>query len=126
MKVSARKPKTKTKRTKPENDMADQLEGFGLLGFERNTRFIPGRKFEADFYWPELRLVLEVDGGVWLPKGGHTSGQGYTSDRVRDVEALKLGIVTVRYTSDQVRDGFAINSFKEIFEQRKREVGVDS
>jgi len=112
MKVSL---KQKTKRTPIEDMMAKQLREAGLGGFRRNSYFIEGRRFQADFYWPRLKLVLEVDGGVWLPRAGHTSGAGYTSDRERDTEALLQGIITVRYTSDQVRSGYAIETFKKIF-----------
>lgn len=99
--------------------MAEQLDEAGLTGYQRNARFIPGRRFEADFYWPDLKLALECDGGVWLPKGGHTSGEGYTKDRERDVEALLHGIITVRYTSTHVSSGYAIDSFTRIYEGRK-------
>lgn len=111
--------KAKNKKTPLEDRMEAQLTEAGLLGFERNARFIPGRKFEADFYWPELGLVLECDGGVWLPKGGHTTGAGYTSDRERDVEALLNGIITVRYTSTQIASGYALNTFTRIYNARK-------
>lgn len=113
--------KTKTKKTPLEDKMHAQLIERGLTDFERNARFIPGRKFEADFWFPELKLALECDGGVWLPKGGHTSGEGYTKDRERDVEALLRGIITVRYTSSQIASEYAINTFERLYEARKAE-----
>lgn len=103
--------------------MSKQLWAAGLRGYRRDTPFIPGRRYRADFYWPRLKLCLEVDGGVWLGKrGGHTSGKGYSSDRERDVEALRHGILTVRYTSKQVRNGYAIDTFQEIFRDREKEM----
>lgn len=111
--------KRKNKKTVVEDLMDAQLQGAGLGGYQRNCYFIRGRKFQADFWWPEKRLALEVDGGVFMPRSGHTSGLGYTSDRERDVEALLQGIITVRYTSDQVRNGYAIETFKRIFLARK-------
>lgn len=113
--------KQKTKKTPLEDKFAAQLEERGITGYERNVRFIPKRKFEADFYWPDLKLVVECDGGVWLPKGGHTSGAGYTSDRERDVEALLHGIITVRFTSTQINSEWAINKFEKIYQARKEE-----
>ena len=83
-----------------------------------------GIRFQADFWFPKLKLALEVDGGVWMNKSGHTSGTGYTSDRERDVEALLQGIITVRYTSDQVRSGYAIKTFQQIFTARAQEMGA--
>jgi len=116
--------KQRTKRTPVEDEMDRQLREAGITDFERNVKFIPGRRFEADFYWPHLKLALEVDGGIWLPKGGHTSGEGYTKDRERDIEALLHGIITVRVTSTQVNNGYAIEKFKKLYAQRAREKGL--
>lgn len=117
MSIKQKQPiQKKNKETPIEDEMCDQLILHGFHGFERNARFIKGRKFEADFWWPEHRIALEVDGGIWLPRSGHTSGEGYTRDRERDAKALLQGILTVRFTSDQVKNGFAIASFKGIFE----------
>lgn len=118
-KADLRKPKVKTKKTHLEEQMKEQLDEAGLTDYKRNFRFIPKRRFEADFYFPELKLALECDGGVWLKNSGHTSGEGYTKDRERDVEALLHGIITVRYTSDQIRNGFAIDTFVRIYHARK-------
>ena len=116
--------KAKNKRTPIENLMDDHLRLAGIRGYLRNATFIEGRRFQADFWFPRLRLALEVDGGVWMKQSGHTSGVGYTSDRVRDIEALLQGTLTVRYTSEQIRSGYAIETFKKIFEARAKELGV--
>jgi len=42
--------------------------------------FIPGRKFRGDICWPEQRLCLEVQGGLWLPVSGHKSGVSIKRD----------------------------------------------
>jgi very-short-patch-repair endonuclease len=118
--------KARNKRTPIEDMMAKQLREANINSFRRNCSFIEGRRFQADFFWSRLKLALEVDGGVWMNKSGHTSGAGYTSDRERDVEALLQGILTVRYTSDQVRSGYAIETFQKIFTQRAQEMGADA
>ena len=119
------KPKPpKNKRTDVENIMAKQLREHGIYGYRRNARFIDGRRFQADFFFPSARLVLEVDGGVYMVRGGHTTGTGYTNDRERNVEGLLQGILTVRYTSDQVRKGYAIETFKKILAARRAEKGL--
>ena len=123
--ASTKPAKRKNKKTVVEEAMASQLHDAGLGPFLQNAYFIKGRKFQADFWWPNLRLALEVDGGVWMPRSGHTSGAGYTSDRERDVEALLQGIITVRYTSDQVRNGYAITTFKRIHAMRAARPPVD-
>lgn len=116
--------KQKNKRTPIEDAMAKALREANINSFSRNCPFIQGRRYQADFWFPRLKLALEVDGGVWMNKSGHTSGSGYTSDRERDVEALLQGIITVRYTSDQVRSGYAIKTFQQIFNARSQEMGA--
>ncbi len=46
-----------------------------------------GRKelFRADYAWPNHKVALEVDGGVWT-QGRHTRGSGY----VKDIEKRNL------------------------------------
>lgn len=113
--------KPKNKKTVVENLMDRHLREAGVSGYRRNATFIEGRRYQADFWFPKERIALEVDGGVFLPKSGHTSGVGYTSDRERDVEATLQGILTVRYTSEQVRSGYAISTFLRILRDRRGE-----
>lgn len=49
-------------------------------------RFHPVRKFRWDWAWPEYRLALEVEGGVWSG-GAHGRGTGI----VRDMEKSSVG-----------------------------------
>lgn len=117
VRVERKKPKKNSKST-VEDLMEDQLREAGFNSFTRNTYFIPDRKFQADFLFARQKIVLEVDGGMWLgPRGGHTSGEGATSDRERDCLALINGYITIRVASSHVRSGQAIKWFKEIFEK---------
>lgn len=111
-------------KERPLEDIFDKdLRDAGISGFERNVTFIPGRKFRADFWFEDLRLALEVDGGVFK-RGptGHTTGVGYHSDRVRDQLALASGIVTVRFTTPQIRNGEAVKYVAAYLPVRGREV----
>lgn len=69
------------------------------------------RGYTADFYFPPMgqksALLIEVDGQVWF-KGGHTSGTGYSEDRVRDAEAMCCGYRTLRVTTGHVTSGQAL------------------
>ena len=119
--------KNSHKRSAVEDVFAVQLHKAGITDFRRNARFIPGRRFEADFYWPKLRLVVEVDGGLWMPKGGHTSGSGAKRDRERDILAYISGqLLTIRVASDHVRSEEAIDWVKQILEIRQEELYGDS
>lgn len=119
--------KNSQKRGALEDVFTVQLGKAGISGFVRNSRFIPKRRFEADFYFPELRLVVEVDGGLWMPRGGHTSGGGAKRDRERDILAYITGqILTIRVATDHIRTGEAIDWVTEIIGIRKKELYGDS
>lgn len=119
--------KNKTKKTDPEDMMAKQLREAGIRGYRRNARFIPGRKYEADFWFPRLKMALEVDGGLWMPRGGHTSGSGAKRDRERDMLAyISDGILTLRVASDHVKSGEALAWFLEAYARREQELGGDA
>lgn len=115
-------PKVKNKKNHVEMKFAGQLRDLGIGGWEQNARFIPGRRFEADFYWPALRLVAEIDGGLYMPKGGH-NGAGAEADRVRDILAARHGIVTHRFATKHVANGFAAENILPLLQARAREVG---
>lgn len=52
---------------------------------------------EPDCYWPDLRLVVELDGG-----GNHGTGPQRTRDQRRAMILRAHGIDLIRYTEDQV------------------------
>jgi hypothetical protein len=45
-------------------------------------RFHPDRKWRFDYAWPEIKVALEVEGGVWSG-GRHTSSQGFEGDMAK-------------------------------------------
>lgn len=53
--------------------------------------------YEADFHWPEHRLIAETDG-----RAHHARRKAFAKDRVRDAELLADGWRTVRFTYAQV------------------------
>jgi very-short-patch-repair endonuclease len=53
-------------------------------------RFHPTRRWRFDYAWPEHRIALEVEGGIWTG-GRHTRGAGFLGDMVKYNEAAALG-----------------------------------
>jgi very-short-patch-repair endonuclease len=54
--------------------------------------------FRVDFFWPELRLVIETDGLRY-----HRTPVQQARDRVRDQAHLAAGFTPLRFTHAQVR-----------------------
>jgi hypothetical protein len=66
---------------------------------------IEGRRWRADLAWPQQRLIVEVQGGVWLQRGGHTGGQAQIDD-MEKFNALQLhGWRVLQVTPQQVTSG---------------------
>ena len=55
-------------------------------------------RYRVDFYWPDLGLVVETDGGDW-----HASAAQQTIDRRRDQAHVVAGLTPLRFTHFQVR-----------------------
>lgn len=64
------------------------LRSVGLPAPVREHRFHPVRRWRFDYAWPEQRVALEVDGGVWTG-GRHTRGAGF----IKDMEKLNAAVV---------------------------------
>ncbi len=69
-------------------------------------RFAPPRRWRFDWAFPEQRVALEQEGGVWT-RGRHTRGAGAIKDMAKYNEAACLGWIVIRATPDQVQDGSA-------------------
>lgn len=69
----------------------------GRLGFKFRRQAIV-RGYIADFWCPLARLVVEVDGGSHLRKSQ------VEWDANRDAALLDIGIETMRFTNEEVRE----------------------
>jgi very-short-patch-repair endonuclease len=54
--------------------------------------------FEVDFYWPDLGLVVETDGGTY-----HRTPAQQAADRRRDQTHTASGLTPLRFTHGQIR-----------------------
>ena len=54
---------------------------------------------EVDFFWPDQRLVVEVDGLAF-----HSSNRAFERDRRRDARLVAAGLAVMRVTWQQIAD----------------------
>jgi len=70
----------------------------------REFRFHKARKWRFDFYFPERKLAVEVEGGY----GGRHQRGGFCTDMEKYNAAVEMGIMVLRYNTRSVLRGEAI------------------
>lgn len=117
--------------SKPEAVLSRQLAGV-LNDPERDYKIHPVRKWTVDFAWPEVKLLVEVEGG--FGKSRHrtisvvyktvkdANGQkvriragirdGFENDCEKYNELGMLGWLVIRVTPRMIRDGRALEVIK--------------
>lgn len=64
-------------------------------------RFHESRRWRFDYAWPDQKVALEVEGGVWIA-GRHTRGAGFVKDMEKYNEAACLGWRIIRCQPKQL------------------------
>lgn len=73
-----------------------RLKAAGLPVPEKQFKFHPTRKWTADFAYPKYKILIEIEGGVWI-SGRHTRGAGFINDCEKYSQAAILGWRVLRY-----------------------------
>lgn len=90
-----------------EAELAFQIKALGLPEPSTQFQFDPQRRWRADFCWIAERILVEVQGGIWV-KSGHTSGRGIQRDYAKWNAATLAGWKMFLVTSEMIKDGEAI------------------
>jgi len=85
-------------------------------------RFHPVRKFRFDYAWPEFRLALEVEGGVWTG-GKHGRGSGIVKDMEKSTIAAEEGWRIIRVTPSKLATIGTAESVERALRWRAIETG---
>lgn len=77
--------------------------------------FAPPRLWRFDYCWPEKKIALEIEGGIWAGKpchtcgmrrgGRHNSGTGMMADISKYNEAALLGWRVLRCVPEDIKTG---------------------
>ena len=79
---------------------------------------MPGRRYRHDFYWPDARLAVEVNGGLYLPRGAHSGGTGAERDYEKAALTALEGIQTLFVSGRHVKTGKALEWITALLMQR--------
>ena len=119
--VKATRPKGRSKRPKVkgekvpnefETKLARELKAL-KINFEQEFYFHPERKWRADFHLVDKKILVEVEGGIWTG-GRHTRGKGYLGDLEKYNAATMMGFQVIRFSTDQVKSGLAIQQIEKM------------
>ena len=69
---------------------------------QREHKFHPTRRWRFDFAWPEKKVAVEIEGGVYID-GRHTRGKGYERDLEKYNAAVADGWKVFRFTPGMLR-----------------------
>jgi hypothetical protein len=86
----------------------------------KEYRVVPDRKWRFDYAYPELKIGIEVHGGIWT-RGGHTRGSGFIKDREKFNRAAIAGWLVLEFpiiTTDTLPSD-CVEMIKAAIEARK-------
>ena len=100
-----------------EAELFFQIRAAGLTEPLPQYKAIPGRKFVWDFAWVFHKLLVEVNGGTYVPNTGHTSGKGIERDAEKLNLATLAGFRQLIFTSKMIKNGEAISILERAINQ---------
>jgi len=115
-----------SERTKLENSLLLLIRQNHLPEPVPQFKFCPDRKWVADFAYPEQKILIECEGGLWRKnqEGQWAGAHSYPGAILRDIEkynqAALLGYRLFRFTDYQLKDGSAIEILKKALELTTR------
>ncbi len=87
------------------------------ISFEQEYKFHPKRKWRADFLIIGTKILVEVEGGIWSG-GRHTRGKGYIGDMEKYNSAAMMGFIVLRFSTEQVKSGLAVQQIEKMVSER--------
>ena len=80
--------------------------------------FFPGRRWRIDFAIIDLKIGIEIEGGVWSG-GAHTRGKGFIEDMEKYNAAVTLGWVILRFTPQDLNKITTLETVKKVVVLKK-------
>ncbi len=101
--VSAKKftrRELRQKSTHPEEVLWRKLKDHRLSGIKFRRQYSIGR-YIADFYCPQAKLVIEIDGG------SHVGTEAKAYDKIRDDFVKALGLHILRFQNRDIQENLS-------------------
>lgn len=107
-------PGAKKSKKHVELNLLPAIAALGLPIPEREYPFAAalGRKWRFDYAWPERKVCLEVEGGIWN-NGAHVRGKHYESDIEKYNCAELLRWMVLRASTGHITSGIVWDWLRE-------------
>jgi hypothetical protein len=104
--MTSPKAKSKGKAKEQARKLAElvDINLEALPEYQKEFIFHPTRKWRFDYSWVDIKVALEIHGGVFT-NGRHTRGKGFSEDKVKMNSAQLLGWIVIEATTEQVKNG---------------------
>jgi hypothetical protein len=105
-----------SERRKLETMLWRRMAEAGLPEPVKEYRFAEsiGRQWRFDGAWPDLKVAVEVEGGIWAPEPGrHNRGSGMEEDCRKYNAAALLGWNVIRVTERIIKSGEACETLRK-------------
>ena len=66
----------------------------------------PFGRYRADFCHPQAKVIVECQGGTWVPGMGHSSGRGIQRDCQKFCKLASLEYLVFPLTTDMIKPGW--------------------
>ena len=107
------------KRARDYEMFRRKLAAFVACEIKPEHMFYPGRKWRIDFAIVDLKIGIEIDGGVWT-NGRHTRGKGFVDDMEKYNAAATLGWVILRFTPQDLNKITTFETVKKVVELKNK------
>jgi hypothetical protein len=114
--------KTTRKLSVLEETFDQQLRSNNIV-FVREFKFHPKRLWRVDFHIYQYSgqpttILVDLNGGTWMAKSGHSSGSGISRDYEKANAAQILGYMYLQYTMKELDNLEALDTVKRLLEMK--------
>ena len=107
--------------TPPEREFLVRWYSLTKTRLEREYKFHGERRWRFDCALPDIKVAIEIDGGIWRGTKGAHGGGGAIRDREKDFEAVMLGWTVIRLSPQQAREWLCVRRLVGFVADRTRE-----
>lgn len=102
---------------KPFDEFIELCKAHNLPLPEKEYRFHPIRRWRVDYCFPKKKLAVEIEGGRFV-YGRHNRPMGFKKDMEKYNQLAIQGYWLLRFTPQEVKNGYAIDVIKEWFKNK--------